>query len=391
MKSKNILMFASCNRSFNEQKNVYNSLRQKNCRVIFLYSTKKTTQYPSSQTIENFNIDCNFEIREDEFRYEFESIGMALPFIPDIVIVSRESWLPETVIIDEFKRAGSIITCIENSSWLYNNIKTRLEILSRFRYPTNLIDVFFEHSDWCLKTKEMAGWITNKSVIVGVPKFDNLNSEKTDDDLNYIIIYGSMEQNIHPKIIDVLREIKSNEDILQKYRICYKPHPKEFEDFPSLFSSELLKDIIVIDKEESLQEFVSKSVCNIGIFSSVMMYPLLNNKKILYIDEVSSGILEDMDFKKFEGHEYEFWKNIINVNSFDDFKSKIGEDRVSEFLIRYSEFIQKFKSSTSPYSINSITSDSTEQNYSEIVKYFDEYNDGNASERIANYLILIFN
>ena len=383
-------MFASCERSFNEQKNVYKSLSEKNCNVLFLYSTQKTTQYPTPQTIQNFNIDCNFEIKENEFRYNFESIGMPLPFIPDILLISREAWHPETRIIDEFKRAGSIVTCIENSSWLYNNIKTRLEILSRFRYPTNIIDVFFEHSHWSLKTKELAGWVTNKSVIVGIPKFDSLirDSENTKQ---CIIIYGSMEQNIHPKIIDVLKQIKSETSIFQKYQICYKPHPKEFEDFANLFSSELMSGVTIIDKEELLQDFVSRSICNIGIFSSVMMYPLLNNKKILYINDVSSGILDDMDFKKFEGHEYEFWKNIIQVNSFDEFKSKIGEERVSEFLVRYNELIHKFKSATIPYSLDDVTTDSTEQNYSDIIKYFDEYNDGNSSERIANYLISIFN
>lgn len=389
---KNILMFASCERSFNEQKNVYNKLQKEDCNVIFIFSQEKITQYPTQHSIGNFSFACNFEIEERDFKYSFNSIGTSLPFIPDIVLISRESWQPETNIIEEFKRVGSIITCIENSSWLYNNIKTRLEILSRFRYPTNCIDVFFEHSNWSLETKKLAGWVGNKSLVVGIPKFDRLISELEPSEQKYIIVYGSMEKNIRPRVLEVLNEIKSNKELLTKFTLCYRPHPKEFEDFSESFRSELFHGIQIIDKEEILPIIVSNSVYNIGIFSSVMMYPLLQNKKILYIDASLNGTLDDIDFEKFKGDEYEFWKRIINVDSFEAFKQKVGESRVSEFLVRYNSLIEKFKESTIPYSITELTNENTENmEYSEIIKYFDEYNDGNASERITNYLLGFFN
>lgn len=385
---KNIVLFASCERSFNEQNNVFLSLSKKDCNVLFLYTKEKTTQFPTEDTIQNFEISHNFDLKPEDFKYKFSSLGTLLPFIPDVLIVSREAWMPETRIIDEFKRYGSIVCCIENSSWLYNNIKTRLEVISRFRYPTNSIDVFFEQSNWSLNTKILAGWIGNKSIITGIPKFDSKEILDHNGE-QYIIVYGSMEKNIHPRIISVVSELVSS-NLSQKYKICYKPHPKEFEDFIDDFNSTTFSNVLVIEKEEDLFSYVKDSVCNIGIFSSVMMYPLLSNRKILYIDGESSGVNDDLDFEKFKGHEYEFWKGIINVNSFDEFKSKIGVNRVEEFKNRYKLLIDFFKSKTKEYNINLV--DNEEKiDYIELRKYFDEFNDGKASERISEYVLNLFN
>ena len=75
MSIKNILMFASCERSFIEQKNVYTALSNKDCNVIFLYSQDKIVQFPNTETIQNFSFDCNFEVSEKDFKYEFLSIS----------------------------------------------------------------------------------------------------------------------------------------------------------------------------------------------------------------------------------------------------------------------------------------------------------------------------
>jgi hypothetical protein len=45
-------------------------------------------------------------------------VGFSLPFKPDIVLITRESWLPETNIVVEFKQVGAIVCNLENSSWL---------------------------------------------------------------------------------------------------------------------------------------------------------------------------------------------------------------------------------------------------------------------------------
>lgn len=386
---KNILMFASCERSFNEQKNVYDSLSKKNCKVIFIYTNQIDTQFPTQDSIHNFSMSCNFEVNEADFKYSFDSIGTRIPFIPDVVIISRESWFPETSVIDEFKRAGSIITCIENSTWIPNTLKCRLEILSRFRYPTNAIDIFFEHSKWSLDSKKLSGWIDNKSVIVGIPKFDNVVLS-TDSDGKYIIVYGNMDKLIRPKILKILEEIKSNKEITEKYTLCYKPHPKEFEVFRNDFSSEIFETINVINSQQELEKYLHQSVCNIGIITSVIMYPLIYGKKFLYIDEDDSNILHNFDFEQYRGHEYEFWKRIINVNSFEMFKSKIGESRVQSFIERYNFMMGDIKNTLRPYHINSILNNESSNNYTHIQKYFDEFCDGNASERISDYILNMF-
>jgi len=386
---KNILMFASCERSFNEQKNVYNSLSKKNCKVIFIYTNEIETQYPTNNSIENFSMSCNFETEESDFKYYSQSLGTHLPFIPDVVVISREAWSPETSIIDEFKHAGSIITCIENSTWIPNTLKCRLEILSRFRYPTNAIDVFFEHSKWSLDTKKLSGWVDNKSIIVGIPKFDNVIHPESSDE-KYIIVYGNMDKLIRPKILKIMDEIKSNSELSQKYVLCYKPHPKEFEVFKDDFSSDIFASINVIKSQQELEKYLQESVCNIGIITSVIMYPLIYGKKFLYIDEEDSNILHNFDFEQYRGHEYEFWKRIINVDSFEMFKSKIGESRVQSFIERYNHMMGDIKNNLKTYHIDSILNNNSMKNYTHIQKYFDEFCDGNASERISNHILNMF-
>lgn len=382
-------MFASCERSFNEQKNVYESLSNKDCNVIFIYTNEVATQYPSAESIHNFSMTCNFETEESDFKYSFQSIATRLPFIPDVIIISREAWYPETAIIDEFKKAGSLITCIENSTWIPNTLKCRLEILSRFRYPTNAIDIFFEHSNWSLDTKKISGWIGNKSVIVGIPKFDNVASPESSTE-KYIIVYGNMDTLIRPKILKIMDEIKNNNELSQKYVLCYKPHPKEFEVFKDDFSSDTFNSVNVIKSQQELEKYLQESVCNIGIITSVIMYPLIYGKKFLYIDEEDSNILHNFDFEQYRGHEYEFWKKIINVDSFETFKSKIGESRVQSFIERYNFMMHDIKENLSPYHINSILDSNSTKNYTHIQKYFDEFCDGNASERISNYILGMF-
>jgi hypothetical protein len=141
---KKILIYVSDSRGYIEIKNVVNELSQRKCDYIFVYPTDQGFTYES-------NIDY------DKYpNFESNSVGFLLPFKPDIVLITRESWLPETNIVVEFKQVGAIICNLENSSWLYNNVKTRLEILSRMKFPTKLIDVFFDHSTWTYQSKTLS-------------------------------------------------------------------------------------------------------------------------------------------------------------------------------------------------------------------------------------------
>ncbi len=214
---KNYLLFAPDDRAYLDLVNIVLELKKRNLPFFFLYSRSPMTQHPR-QSLEQYQYDTNIEDLKPHI--QSASLGnCSLPFIPDILFITREDWEPDTTVIKEFKQTGTIICCVENSAWPYNNIKTRLEIKSRLKYPTNMIDVFFEQSQWSLDTKIQAGWVNNKSHIVGIPKYDILPT--LDPDIIYkkypeinngkpkIIVYGSMEKNLHYGIVDKL-ENKTN-------------------------------------------------------------------------------------------------------------------------------------------------------------------------------------
>jgi hypothetical protein len=384
---KKILIYVSDDRGHIEVKNIVKELSQSDCDFVFIYHTDQ-----------GFNYDSNVDYGKYS-SFESKSIGIELPFTPDILLITKESWLPETNLIIEFKQVGTIICNLENSSWLYNNIKTRLEILSRMRFPTNMIDVFFDHSDWVLKTKTEAGWIKNKSIIAGVPKLDNLQSISTEYiiskyniDKPIIVLYGSMESNIRSNIIKIAQEIE--EKYKNTHCLFYKPHPKEFVDFfydfnkDHLVSSPLFK---IIETEDELYSFAKLGDIHIGIITSIMYFPIYFNKSVFYIDADDSGVMWDLDLKNFKGHEYDFWAPIIQANSFEQFEEKIGKQRVEKFKKRYDLFIDAFKNILKPYKNSVNLSQNFEYDNKTLLNFYDNFNDGNASKRIVNYLLNIYN
>ena len=384
---KKILIYASDNRGYIEVKNVVNELSQRECDYIFVYPTDQGFTYES-------NIDY------DKYpNFESKSVGFLLPFKPDIVLITRESWLPETNIVVEFKQVGTIICNLENSSWLYNNIKTRLEILSRMKFPTNMIDVFFDHSTWTYDSKLEAGWVKGKSIITGIPKFDILKNITTEDIKQkynltkpIIVLYGSMEDNIRPNIINISKELENKYS--STHHLFYKPHPKEFTDFPSDFTENNLTpspQFRLIRDENEMYSFSQLGDIHIGIITSVMYYPLYFNKTVYYIDSDDSGVRFDMDLENFRGNEYNFWAPLMNVNSWDEFVEKIGEYRIEKFKDRYDLFMNKFKNTLKSYENVVDLNQKFEYDNTSLLELYDEFNDGNASKRIANYLINIYN
>ena len=384
---KKILIYASDNRGYIEVKNVVNELAQRDCDYIFVYPTDSQFGYESN--IDYFTYP----------NFESKSVGFLLPFKPDIVLITRESWLPETNIIIEFKQIGAIVCNLENSSWLYNNIKTRLEILSRMKFPTNMIDVFFDHSTWTYQSKLEAGWVKGKSIVTGIPKFDSLKTTTPEDIIQkynltkpVIVLYGSMEDNIRSNIINISKEIENKYG--SSHHLFYKPHPKELVDFPNDFTENHLEQsplFRLIYDEKEMYEFAQLGDIHIGIITSIMYYPLYFNKTIYYINSNDSGVLFDMDLENFKGNEYNFWAPLINVNSWDEFTNKIGEQRVEKFKDRYYSFINKFKNTLKPYENIVDLNQKFEYDNTELLELYDEFNDGNASQRVANYLINIYN
>ena len=384
--AKKILVFVSERRGFLEVQNILNELTTRDCDYVFIYPDDNKYVFAS-------NIDY-----EKYPNFESKSIGAVLPFKPDIVLITKEAWLPETNLITEFKQAGAVICNLENSSWLYNNIKTRLEILSRMKFPTNMIDVFFDHSQWCHETKTKAGWVHNKSVITGIPKFDTLRNvdisgiqQKYSLQKPIIVLYGSMESNIRPNILKIAREVE--ERYQNTHHLFYKPHPKELIDYSGDFKETLLNPIPsfkVITDESEMYAFAKLADAHIGILSSIMYYPIYFSKPVYYIDSEDSGVLVDIDLNSFKGHEYNFWAPLLNVSTWEQFVEKIGTDRVEEFTERYNSFANTFKNILKSYKNTLDLNQGYSYDSKPLLEFYDTYNDGNASKRVVDYLLNIY-
>lgn len=365
------LVFASDERSFLDLKNVVLELKSRNLPYFFLYSNSNHRIFPS-QNLENFSYDTNIEFTDK--KYLSKSLGFELPFKPDILLITNENWEPEKSILWEFKQWGCLIGCIENSTWNFNNIKTKLELASRKSFPSNCIDIFFDHSKWSLETKTKAGWWPQKSIIVGNPKFDNFTYNIKSE--NIIIVYGSMEKEHHYKLLEIYYNIKSK---LPNYTIYYKPHPSEEKDFNDL------EKVNKITSQISFFQLLEKSSYNIGIFNSVMYYPLLMGKNIVKVNLSDAGFDDELNIENFRGHEFNFWNNILNFGTFDNFKNFISLNYIDKTKKRNNYFETQLKNSLPPYDEDCTFISKTSEN-SSVLKYFDEYNDHKASSRIINYI-----
>ena len=367
----NYFIFASDERSYLDLKNVVIELKNRNLPYFFLYNTSSSRINPN-QSLDHFSYDSN--VTSPINPIQSHSLGFEIPFKPNILLITNENWEPEKSILWEFKQWGCFIGCIENSTWNFNNIKTKLELSSRKSFPSNCIDVFFDHSKWSLETKKEAGWWNQKSVITGNPKFDDFNLVSTYEKV--IIVYGSMEREHHFKLIEIYKNITKN---LPQFEVYYKPHPSEEKDFNDL------KDINTINTQNEFTNILSKSSYNIGIFNSVMYYPLLMKKNIVVIDSITSGIDDELNIETFKGHEFNFWQRILNFKDFIDFENFVSTDYILKTKNRNKQFEDNLRKNLIFYNPFCTFIDEKSDN-SEVLKYFDEFNDNKASKRIINYI-----
>ena len=378
------LIVASDERSYLDLKNVVLELKNRKLPYFFLYNNSSTKLYPQ-HSLQNFNYDTNVASDSGYLKFKSQTLGgLELPFKPDILLITCENWEPEKLILWEFKQYGCFIGCIENSSWIHNNIKTKLELTSRKSFPSNCIDVFFDHSKWCLKTKTQAGWWGQKSLITGNPKFDyffEVNEMLNTSDEKIMIVYGSMELEHHNKIINIYNELKEKHP---KWKIYYKPHPSEVKDFPKDFDN-----IDVINTHKEFLHLVKKSTHNIGIFQAVMYIPLILNKNIVTLKHSFIGANDELDFNLFKdgSHELNFWKNILpqHFTNFEEFKNFISIDFIDKTLKRNKQLEQNISKNLVVYDKDHTFMD-IKSNNTRVLTYYDDYNDNKASERIINYL-----
>jgi hypothetical protein len=358
-----VLVVATDMRSFLDLKNVVVELKNQQVEYFFLYSQSLSRQSPA-HNLTSFSYDTNIQL--ETAVYNSKTLGITLPFIPDLLLITNENWEPEKHILWEFKQLGSIIACIENTTWLVGTIKSRLEMLSRMSFPSNCIDIFFENSNWSLETKKLCGWYDFKSVVVGNPKYDNLRIQSTAND--GILIFGTMEKESKIRIQHILERLNN---VNQK--IYYKPHPGEtINDFK-------YNNIELITNSLDVPQIAANTKVHLSNISISAYYSTIYNKKYISIDEFI-GRNDDLQLDFFKGFEYEFWSPIIKVNSWNDFVSKIGIDRISILQQRY----EYLKQHVIQYH-DDLDFDTIKHNILDS-KLFDEYSDNNAAMRIVNYI-----
>ena len=390
---KNILIVSTSERSTLELSNVVKEIKKRNHNFFYLYSNDISTQFPTI-SLDKFVYDTN--IKNFTSKYISKSLGnISLPFIPDILLVSRENWEPEKSMFIEFKQLGSLICCLENSSWVLSSIETKLELHSRKRFPTNLIDVFFDHSNWTFDNKKNSSWVTHKSKIVGIPKYDNIsNVVPYKKSKPIIIIYGSMNKLIHSQILEIAEKVSKK--LSNDYEIFYKPHPMEFIDFKNEFSENQnqikhIPNIKIIKDETLYQKIVKSSDFNIIYFSSVIYYPLILNKKIILLDLFKIGLENDLDLTSFKEKRYNFWKNVFGFSNFEEAEKVIGENYINNSIKRNKQIYDKILEENIEYDeeFKWITSNNKIDN-SSTLKYFTQYPDFNSSSRIVDEIENLF-
>lgn len=360
---KNYFIFASDKRAYLDTINVVKELKKRNINYFYLFSQDPVTQFPT-HNLDNFSYDTNVEFTNNIF---YNSININLPFKPDVVLLTRESWQPQSSIIHEFKQHGSIISCIENAVWIIGTIKSRLEMISRFKYPGNCIDIFFENSQWSLDTKKICGWYDFKSVIVGNPKYDHIKISKHNEDS--ILVFGTMEKQARYRVYDIIQNL-----IKHNKQVYFRPHPGEIEqnNIPEFPGVEIIKN------ESFVMPTASRCNYHLGNLGASAYYSILFNKSFICLDEDIR--INDLDINFFKGNEYDFWAPIIDVTNWEDFVKKIDLDRIEKLkerlneiknnIVLYDDKLNFLNNSTS--SIDS--------------KFFDSFNDQKASIRIVDFL-----
>ena len=367
-------IIASDERSYLDVINVVQELKKRKLPYFFLYSRGPHRISPA-HSLNKFNYDSNLEETDNSQGASFTTLGCTLPFTPTHLITTNENWEPEKTILQEFKTKGCFIACIDNSTWLRSGIKGKLELGSRKNYPSNCIDIYFEHSTRCKEIKMIGGMYPHQSIVVGNPRNDSVDYTCTTE--NIAIVYGSMEREHHSKIVEIYRQVV---ECYKDWEVYYKPHPNEVKEFPNDF-----ENINVIGTYEEYFKILPKSNLNIGIFGSVMYFPLLLKKTVVPISFEDAGVLDEEDIENYRGHEYNFWSSILNFKSFEDFKDYIGLDFMRQTKEINLEIDKILQDNLEFYSKSTIFKQTYKNNIN-ILRYFDEFNDRKASSRIINYL-----
>ena len=122
---------------------------------------------------------------------------------------------------------------------------------------------------------------------------------------------------------------------------------------------------------------------HVGILGSINHATLLSNKKYIDVSKplgVREAYLDPSPiFQSGVGIEQnkEMWKRVLNLKSDSDLKNIITGDIMN---------MAKSNNEVVWSKLDSYINDNSDKNKQDLLKLFDDYNDGNACKRIVNYL-----
>lgn len=401
----NIFYFASNSSMFTQLINVYKESVNRDIPSFFLYTEETNITHPSAN-MDKFSYSTNVETDLSSGHF-IESVGMNLPFEPDILMISRERWQPEQSIIHELKnRFGTKVYVVETSAHLINNIENRLEMISRDTgFPQRHVDGYFEHSEYARQRRTdclYPEW-SKKSIVVGNPRFDFLETNVSkdscvekyniDESKKQILFWGVINTT-RSKSFELLEDLQKKHN--EEYQIFYKPNPQE--PINPLFRSQfypsfIIDDVTVIYDDEDIITMSELCDIHIGSITSICNYGFYFNKKIINLNSICKVESFMNDFQRYVDEKRQgvedsatFWMSVFNIKTIEEFKNFIDMRR----LVKFKE-TNKYLTELTSQCINDYDLDynfliDEKKNPTKLIKLFDEYNDKGASERIINHL-----
>ena len=376
----NVVIFASDAKGLSSLNSVIQEAGKQGIRLFAMVTRSTQLRHPKYQQ-NHYQILCNVDRKKVVWS---ESLGVDLPFKPDLLIVNRERWDPESGIISEFKtKFKSKVALVEPNAWILNGAESRLETYSRNRYVKD-IDVFFMGSKHGILQQQTAGFEGNM-VAVGNPKYD-LNTNVSQEQINKLresykapqdkenVLLFSLVNGHRDKINNIFKQY--TKDTSKRY--FYKPYPGE--PFDTKFANEykpkfFLDNTLPILDENHVWGMFEICDTHVGVLSSIVHATLLKGKK--YIDHsLELGLPEK--YLDFSGvfqtggvgleNNKSMWMNSFGFTNDSQLKALLPDS--------YRDKIEK---------TNNQVWDNLD-NPEKLLTLFDDYNDGQASKRIINYI-----
>lgn len=391
---KNVVIFSSDAKATSSLNSVICELNEKGHNIFVMISDSTELSYPTIHP-HKFKKLTNVTDVSISDKIFCQSLGINLPFKPDWLIINRERWEPESIILQEFKsKFNCKIGLVEPNAAMLNAVEGVLENKSKNRYVP-FIDVFFDHSTFISNQRKKSGFIGNL-IVVGNPKYDlNLKVDqiKIDqmkekyniDETKKQVLLFSLVNGSRKKLFEHFKQIVNDHP---EFQFFIKPYPGE--PFDPKFKSQYFPKFIFDNVTPILNEtdiWSMFNICNIhiGALSSIFHASLLLNK-IVYdisheigmrnnfedinpiINSANNGIEDNVDI----------WMRTFNLSSKDELISLLKSDDINSCFIN-NKVIWELSDKLLFY--NNTTSD-----YTELLNKFDDFNDGQAAKRIVEYI-----